>query len=174
MTLVGIDFEMANATIGALCAFGLAYEDGTTEAAVMALHPEFGGKQERDRWHHISPAKTTLGVGPDVLYGRLLALPSDVVLVAHDARIDQRELYGWFSMWELEPIHFRWFDTLRIARREYGKTSKTGIAAMAQRMGLDVRPHHAADDARVALEIARRYDWGQFEPSKLDKVPESV
>lgn len=166
--LVGIDFEMANATCGSLCAYGLAYTDGTSEQAVLRLHPERGGKQERDRWHHISPAKTAFGLGPDALYSRLLALPSDTVLVAHDAKIDRTQLYGWYEMWGLEPIHFRWFDSLPIARREFGKQGRVGVAAMAERMGLTVKPHHAGDDARVALEIALRYPWGQLKPLEVD------
>lgn len=170
MNLVGIDFEMANATRGSLCAYGLAYMDGTIEQAVLRLHPEHGGKQERDRWHHISPAKTALGFGPEVLYSRLLALPADTVLVAHDAKIDRTQLYGWFDMWGLEPLHFPWFDTLPIARREYGKKGRVGVAAMAERMGLTVNPHHAGDDARVALEIALRYDWGSLTPLEVDKL----
>jgi len=164
MSLVGIDFEMANGTRGSLCAYGLAYEDGTTEHAVLALHPEFGGEQERGRWHHISPAVTAFGLGPDALYRRLKALPADTTLVAHDAKIDKRELYGWYSMWGLEPIDFEWIDSLGIARREYGKTAKIGIAAMAERMGITVRPHHPGDDARVALEIVHRYG--------VDKAPQ--
>jgi len=168
MNLVGIDFEMANATRGSLCAYGLAYTDGTTEQAVIRLHPEHGGVQERGHWHGITPKKTAEGLGPEALYSRLLALPSDTVLVAHDAKIDRSQLYGWFEMWDLEPIHFPWFDTLRIARREFGKHGKTGVAAMAQRMGLTVRPHHAGDDARVSLEIALRYPWGQYQPQEVD------
>jgi len=153
---------MANAITGSLCAYGFAYEDGTTEKGILALHPEFGGKHERDRWHHISPAKTALGFGPEALYSRLLSLPADTILVAHDARIDRAQLYGWFKMWNLEPLHFSWFDTLRIARREKGKNGRTGVAAMAAEMGMTVRAHDPADDAKVALEIARRYAWGQI------------
>jgi DNA polymerase III epsilon subunit-like protein len=168
--LVGIDFEMANAIPGSICAYGLAYQDGTTESAVMALHPDRGGQQERDRWHHISAAKTALGLGPDALYSRLLALPSDAILVAHDANIDRTQLTGWFSMWDLPPLEFQWFDTLRIARREFGKHGRTGIAAMAERMGITVKPHDPADDARVSLAIAEHYDWGQIKLLDKPKV----
>ncbi len=164
MNLVGVDFEMANAISGSLCGFGLAYsEDDTTEAGVLRLHPTRGGKQERDRWHHISPKKTALGNPPEVLYSRLAALPEDTVLVAHDARIDRSELHGWFSMWELPPLYFSWLDTLSIARREFGKQGKTGIAAMAARMGMAVRPHHAGDDALVALRIVQTYGQGKIQ-----------
>jgi DNA polymerase III epsilon subunit-like protein len=159
---------MANAITGSLCAYGIAYEDGTTERAVLALHPERGGDQERDRWHHISAAKTAMGLGPDALYKRLQSLPEDTILVAHDARIDRAQLYGWYRMWDLEPLHFPWFDTLRIARREFGKNGRTGIAAMADRLDITVTPHDPADDARVALEIARRYDWGQLKVLDFD------
>jgi DNA polymerase III epsilon subunit-like protein len=166
-TLVGLDFEMANPIVGSLCAYGLAYEDGSVESGVLALHPYKGGQQERQRFHGISPSETAAGFGPQVLYRRLVALPADTVLVAHDARIDRTHLYDWFDMWGLPPLDFCWFDTLRIARREYGKQGKTGVAAMAERMGLTVRAHDPADDARVALTIAQRYDWGQFKV--LDK-----
>lgn len=164
MTLVGIDFEFANGIPGSICAYGFAYEDGTMEQAVLRLHPERGGPQIRDRWHHISPEKTAMGLGPEALYSRLVAIPSDTVLVAHDAKIDRAQLYSWFDMWDLEPLHFTWFDTLKIARREYGKQGKVGIAAMAERLGMAVSPHHAGDDARVALEIARRFEWGSLSP----------
>lgn len=162
MHLVGIDFEMANSRDGSLCGFGIAYPWGETVAGVLRLHPERGGRQERDRWHHISPAKTAAGNPPEVLYNLLKELPADTVLVAHDARIDKKALYAWFKMWDLEPLHFAWFDTLRIARREFGKHGKTGIAAMARRLKMSVRPHHAGDDALVALTIAQKYGWGAF------------
>lgn len=170
--LVGIDFEFANGIAGSICAYGLAYEDGTSEQAVIRLHPENGGEQERDRWHHISPAKTLLGLGPEALYSRLQALPEETVLVAHDAKIDRKQLYAWFDMWHLEPIHFAWFDTLRIARREFGKQGRVGVAAMAERFGMTVKPHHAGDDARVTLEIARRFSWGKLRP--IDSLAGSV
>ena len=169
-TLIGLDFEFANSITGSICAYGFAYEDGSWEKAVLRLHPEKGGEQERDRWHHISPAKTLLGLGPEALYERLKALPEDTVLVAHDAKIDKAQLYAWFDMFDLEPIHFPWFDTLRIARREFGKHSKTGVAAMAQRLGMTVKAHDAVDDARVALRIAQHYSWGDFTPV-LDNKP---
>lgn len=170
MNLVGIDFEMANATKGSLCGFGLAYSWEETVAGVLRLHPERGGKQERARFHQISPSKTAAGNPPEVLYDLLKELPEDTVLVAHDARIDRSELYAWYSMWDLEPLHFAWFDTLRIARREFGKHGKTGIAAMAQRMGMEVRRHHAGDDALVSLKIAQTYDWGKFDVDRPVRV----
>ena len=170
MNLVGLDFEMANPIAGSLCAFGMAFQDGTTDSAILRLHSTRGGVQERDRWHHITPKMTMLGEDPDVLYNALVALPSDTVLVAHDARIDKAQLYAWFEMWGLEPIHFPWLDTLLIARREFGKHGKTGVAAMAERLGMTVKSHDATDDARVALKIAETYDWGKFVPM-LDGKP---
>lgn len=170
MNLVGIDFEMANSTPGSICAYGLAFEDDIRLSGILRLHPEYGGEQERGRWHHISPAATAAGLDPEVLYDQLKALPEDTVLVAHDAKIDRTQLYGWYAMWGFEPIHFAWFDTLRIARRDFGKNGRTGIAAMAKRMGLDAKPHDPADDAGVALEIALRYDWGKFTPIQVDNT----
>lgn len=169
MILIGIDFEMANSIPGSICAYGLAFIDGYSEKAVIRLHPERGGEQERGRWHHISPKATAAGLSPVHLYSRLQSLPEDTVLVAHDAKIDKAQLYGWYEMWGFEPIHFAWFDTLRIARREFGKNGRVGIAAMAERMGIEVTPHDPADDARVSLEIALRFDWDKFKPQEVDR-----
>ncbi|UVG35253.1 exonuclease [Microbacterium phage Cece] len=163
MTLVGIDFEMANAIPGSICAYGLAYEDGTVHRAVTHLHPERGGKQERKRFHGITAEQTLAGRGPHSLYSRLQALPEDTILVAHDAKIDRAQLYGWYEMWELEPIHFLWLDTLSIARQRYGKQGRVGVAAMAAYLDMEVKPHDPADDARVALRIAQTYDWGNVQ-----------
>lgn len=157
VTLVGIDFEMANATHGSICAYGLAFEGGFTESCEIKLHPELGGLQERERWHGISQESTDAGMGFDFLYARLLALPRDTVLVAHDAKIDRRELLASCAMWEFEPLDFTWIDSLSVARREMGKHQSTGVAAMAAKMSMEVRPHHPADDAKVALEIVQRY-----------------
>lgn len=170
MNLVGLDFEMASPIAGSLCAFGMAFEDGSTLGQVLALHPEKGGEQERFRYHKISPLRTKLGASPQALYATLQELPDNTVLVAHDAKIDKAQLYAWFDMFDLEPIHFPWFDTLRIARREFGKHGKTGVAAMAQRLGMTVKAHDAVDDARVALRIAQYYSWGDFTPV-LDNKP---
>ena len=164
MNLVGIDFEMANATKGALCAFGIHYPNGDNSYAALRLHPEHGGVQERTAYHGIHPILATDGMPPETLYNRLLALPEDTVLAAHDARIDRRELAAWYDMWGLEPLYFTWIDTLKIAQRHYTKGAKNGVAARAERMGLKVRPHNPTDDAWVAWEIAARYDWGNLQP----------
>lgn len=157
--LIGVDFEFANDIRGSICAFGFAYQDGTTEMGILALHPS-AGEQERARYHHISPEKTALGLGPEALYSRLAALPSDAILVAHDARIDRSQLNAWFALWGLEPLNLRWVDTLGMTRRMYGKNARIGIAAMAERFGMLVKAHNAGDDALVALRIAETLEWG--------------
>lgn len=162
MELIGIDFEMANATAGSLCAYGLAREE-SQHYGVLKLHPEVGGVQERHRFHGITQQVTDLGMPPSSLYELLESLPADTVLAAHDARIDRAQLAAWFSMWDFPPLHFRWIDTLKIARKHFGKDQKTGIAAMAERMGISVRPHDPYDDAFVAREIALRFDWGTIQ-----------
>lgn len=162
MNVVGIDFEMANDITGSLCAFGLAFEGDFTEAAVLRLHPFKGGEQERGRWHHISPKATARGREWTVLYDRLKALPEDTVLAAHDAKFDRSGLQAWFDMWNLPPLYFTWIDTLSIARREFGKHGKVGIAGMAERMGMQVRAHHAGDDALVARKIVETYGIGNI------------
>ena len=157
VSLVGIDFEMANATHGSICAYGLAFEAGFTESSSVRLHPTLGGVQERERWHNISQESTDAGMGFDVLYERLELLPRDTILVAHDAKIDRRELTSACEMWDLEPLEFTWLDSLSVARREFGKQGKHGIKYMAERLEMSVTEHDPADDARVALAIVQTY-----------------
>ena len=164
MSLIGIDFEMANGTPGSICAYGIAETDGSISYAVLALYPVLGGQQERTEYHGISPELTANGLEPERLYNRLMDMPEDTILVAHDARIDRRQLNAWCDMWRFPRITFPWLDTLKIAQRHFGKTNRNGVAAMAARMGMAVRPHDPVDDAEVALQIALRYDWKGIEP----------
>lgn len=159
MILTGIDFEMANAHRGSICAFGFAYQDGTKESGVLHLHPD-AGVQERTRYHGISPEDTDMGLSPMSLYRRLSRLPEDTILVAHDARIDRGALNAWFELWGLPPLDLKWIDTLGMTRRTYGKTAKIGIAAMAKRFEMSVKAHDPGDDALVALRIAETLEWG--------------
>ncbi len=174
MQIVGIDFEMANAIPGSLCAYGIAHENGHN-FGILALHPTRGGEQEREHYHGISPDYTAAGMEPRFLYELLVsyAQRDDVVLAAHDARIDRRALHAWFLMWDLEPLYFTWIDTLKIAQRHYTKGAKNGVAAMAERMGMTVTPHDPVHDAEVARQIALRYDWGNLVPV-VDKPLEVV
>lgn len=163
--LAGIDFELANGIPGSICAYGIYWRNGDNSYGVVGLHPEKGGVQERSAYHGISPELTAAGGPPEWLYEKLLTLYlTDTTLCAHDARIDRRALNAWFEMWDLKPLPFRWIDTLKIAQRHYGKTAKTGVAIMAERMGMTVTPHDPVDDAEVALQIALRYDWGNIQP----------
>lgn len=165
-TYVGIDFEMANAHKGSICAYGLAFADGSKESQIIALH-ESMPEQNATRYHGISAEETAAGHHFLELYKRLEDLPEDTILVAHDLKADRRALLAAYAVWELPRLKLRWVDSLGVARRRHGKKAKIGVATLAQLFEMKITHHDPADDALVALEVIARY--GDNDPLYLVK-----
>lgn len=155
-TYIGIDFEMANNAKASICAYGLAFEDGSKESEIIALHPTMP-LQERSRYHGISPEATAAGAHFLKLYERLASLPEDTILIAHDLRSERRALMAAYTLWNLPKLKLQWLDSLKIAQQMRGKNEKAGVATMAKIFGMAIRHHDPADDALVALEVIKRY-----------------
>lgn len=165
-TYVGIDFEMANRHKASICAYGLAFDDGSKEKQIIALH-ESMPTQEATRYHGISAEETANGHPFMDLYNRLSALPEDTILVAHDLKVERRALLAAYEVWGLPKLKLQWVDSLGVARRKHGKDAKTGVATMAQIFAMEIIHHDPADDALVALEVVKRY--GKNDPLYLVK-----
>src|SRR5436305_568227 len=91
----------------------------------------------------------------DVAVRRFLAFAGDAVLVAHNARFDlsflDRETERLVGARLAAPV----VDTVGLARRLLaGRTSRAGLASLAQFFGTSVRPsHRALPDAQATAEI---------------------
>jgi DNA polymerase-3 subunit epsilon len=92
---------------------------------------------------------------PDAAVRRFLHFAGDAVLVAHNARFDlaflDREVDRLTGRRLAAPV----VDTVGLARRLLaGRTSRCGLAALAQFFGTGVRPcHRALPDAQATAEI---------------------
>jgi DNA polymerase III epsilon subunit family exonuclease len=92
---------------------------------------------------------------PGAAVRRFLAFAGDSVLVAHNARFDlaflDREVDRLTGRRLAAPV----VDTVGLARRLLaGRTSRCGLAALAQFFGTSVRPcHRALPDAQATAEI---------------------
>lgn len=155
-TYVGIDFERANKHKGSICAYGLAFDDGSLEKQVIALH-ETMPAQEATRFHGITAEETANGAPFLELYSRLAALPEDTVLVAHDLKMDRRSFFAACTVWGLPKLKLTWLDSLKVAQRQLGKQNKTGVATMAKRLKMTIKHHDPSHDALVALAVVKHY-----------------
>lgn len=173
-SFIGIDFEYGNNTLGSICAYGLAFPDGTREHGFIQLHPD-NPTQTHTRFHGITQEQTDGGKEFFELYIRIEALTAagKTVLVAHDLKSDRRAWHAACAAFGLKALPLLWADSLTMARAEVGAAKdggKTGIDSMAARYGLTINHHDPADDAWISLEIALR---SQVEPKIIDDTEPS-
>lgn len=148
---------MANSNKASICAYGLAFDDGSKEKQIIALH-ETMPRQEATHWHGISAKETANGRPFIELYNRLAGLPEDAVLVAHDLKAERRALFAAYSVWGIPKLRLQWTDSLKLAQLKLGgKNAKAGVATMAKIFDMTIKHHDPADDALVALEVVKRY-----------------
>lgn len=157
---IAIDFEYANDAPGSICAYGLAFPDGTQEHGFIQLHPD-NPIQDRTRFHTITQEQTDSGASFESLYARIESLSADsnTIFIAHDLKSDRRAWHAACLKHEMEILPLSWIDSLPIAREELqigkGKPG-TGIASMAARYGISIEHHNPADDALISMEIIKR------------------
>ncbi len=155
---VGLDFEYANKATASICAYGLAFMDGSQEHGYVKLHEDFPLQQNR-RWHGISQEQTDSGMHFTELYERLAALPEDTVLVVHDLKSDRRAWLAAQSAFGLPKLKLKWLDALPVARKSIGGNRHTGgggVKTMARLYKMEIVHHNPADDALVSLEVIKR------------------
>lgn len=157
---IAIDFEYANNTNGSICAYGLAFPDGTKEHGFIQLHPD-NPIQDRTRFHAITQEQTDSGSPFEELYLRisLLSMAENTIFIAHDLKSDRRAWHAACLKHGLKVPSLNWIDSLPIARAELkiGKNKPgTGIASMAARYGIEIQHHNPADDALISMEIIKR------------------
>jgi len=156
---IGIDFEYGNNLLGTICAYGLAFEDGTQEHGFVQL-PAVAPHQEHTRFHGISQEQADSGMGFGELYERVRSLAEEAptIFVAHDLNSDRRAWQAAQLLHELDALPLSWINSLPIARAELGvpKSGKAGVATMAKRYGMTINHHNPADDALVALQVVLR------------------
>jgi len=162
---LGIDFEYGNNTKGSICAYGLAFEDGTQEHGFVQL-PAIAPKQEHTRFHGITQEQADGGMEFSQLYARIAGLLAEaqadgveLILVAHDITSDRRAWQAAQLIHGLEALHLSWLNSLPIAYAELGikkGQGKAGVATMAERYGIPINHHNPADDALIALQVVLR------------------
>ena len=103
----------------------------------------------------IGPADVRGAPGVDLAVRRFLEFAGDAVLVAHNARFDMAFLDRAVERLTGRRVAAPVVDTVWLARRLLaGRTTRVGLAALAELFGTSVRPcHRALADAEATAEI---------------------
>jgi DNA polymerase-3 subunit epsilon len=162
---LAIDFETANENRASPCAVGLAWiEDGviTRRAYSLIRPPEMRFSPGNIRVHGITPRDVV--DAPDFL-AAMVPFAADLgsmLLLAHNAAFDMGVIAATCLAYGRPVPRLRYMCTRSIAQRSWPGEPSFGLAAMAARVGVTFKHHHAEEDAaacaKVALAAARDQD----------------
>jgi DNA polymerase III epsilon subunit-like protein len=166
---VAIDVETANSFRGSICEIGLAkfFTDGTKEffSSLVKPHPEIN-KFEYTGIHGISAMDVADAPTLPELWPSIWEFIGDGPLLAHNASFDMGALFDATGFLGLQIPETRYFCTLVFARRVLDLPSFR-LSELAKVFGIiQLEAHRAADDARVAGEIALHL----LETARLDRL----
>ena len=157
MRAIAIDFETANERRDSACAVGLAWiEDGrVTHRAYSLVRPrEMRFEPGNMRVHGIRPDDVQAAPDlPRALEPFMADLASTLIL-AHNAAFDVAVLCGTLAAHgEIAP-RLTYICTRTMARRAWPHESRFGLAALAAKVGVSFRHHHAEEDAHACARVA--------------------
>jgi DNA polymerase-3 subunit epsilon len=154
---LAIDFETANESRASPCAVGLAWiEDGvvTRRAYSLIRPPEMRFNHGNIRIHGITPRDVL--DAPDFLTA-LAPFAEDLgrtLLLAHNAAFDMGVIAATCLAYGRPVPRLRYLCTRTIAQRAWPGEPSHGLAAMAARVGVTFKHHHAEEDAAACAEVA--------------------
>jgi DNA polymerase III subunit epsilon len=148
-TFTAIDFETANRDPDSACAIGLVrVEDGRIVRRAYRLIRPWTRRFEFTylhgiAWRHVATARKFADVWP-VIAGMCRGVD---FVAAHNAAFDEGVLRACCARSGIAPGGLRFECTVQMARRELG-IYPTGLAVVAERLGVTLEHHNAASDAR--------------------------
>jgi DNA polymerase III subunit epsilon len=156
MAVLAIDFETANESRSSPCALGLSWiERGEiVRREYRLIRPKqmrFGFFEAKV--HGLSSADVEDAPEfPDVISEFLPDIKGGLLL-AHNARFDIDVLCATLASYGIIVPHFSFLCTHRIAVGVWPEQGSFKLSALAQKLGISFRHHHASDDAYVCARI---------------------
>lgn len=151
---IAVDVETANAESGSICQIGFARFAGgrLIDNWSWLVHPQTYFSAANTAIHGIRPGDVShapdwAGVYPDVA-----ALLTDQIVVSHTL-FDVTAMTRACLAHNLAPIHARWLDSVRVARRAFPQLKQRGghgLANLKTVLELEFAHHDAGEDARAA------------------------
>lgn len=153
-----IDFETANSERTSVCSVGVVVvRDGVIADSFYSLiQPE---PNYYTYWctrvHGLTQADTeTAPVFPHV-WEQITELIGDLPLVVHNSPFDESCLKAVFRCYQMDYPDYRFYDTLRTARRVFPHLPNHQLQTVAAACGYDLTcHHHALADAEACARIA--------------------
>lgn len=157
MNFVAIDFETANYTPTSACAIGLAVvcEGKIVESFYSLIKPEpFWFVPEFTDLHGISAEDTKNAKTFDRLWPAIHKQIKGKALLAHNAPFDRNVLKSCLDFYGIRVTQPDFFCSLRMARAAYPSASTNNLAAVCQRLGIELTHHQAESDAIACAKAA--------------------
>lgn len=153
MDFVAIDVETANADLSSICQVGLVrFAAGSpVEHWSTLINPQDHFDDLNIAIHGIDEdAVIDAPTWPDAIQ-QIRNMTGKHTLVSHGA-FDRSSTTRACGRFDLPPLQCEWLDSCRVARRAWPDVAERGygLAALAERFGIEFNHHDAAEDARAA------------------------
>jgi len=161
---LALDFETANDSRSSACALGLAWiENGEiVRTEYRLIRPKklvFGYHQSRVHGLSVEDVSNSPEF-PDVITDYLTDFDENILL-CHNASFDVGVLNAAAKEYNIELPPQEAYCTVNLARRIWPKEKSHRLDLVSSRIGLELRHHHAEDDAiacaSVAVYAAKQY-----------------
>lgn len=158
MKVVSIDFETANNNCGSVCAVGLCtLEDGSVEESFYSLIKPIDEVNYFNKWniriHGITEEDVKDAPEFKAVYGEMLPLFEDAIIVAHNANFDMSCLKEASKLSKLPIPKLRYVDTIRIAKKVFPNLERYGLSVVSEHIECELNHHNAISDAKACLMI---------------------
>ncbi|MBP5505829.1 MAG: 3'-5' exoribonuclease [Bacteroidales bacterium] len=154
-----IDFETANEFPSSVCSVGVVVVRGgeIVDSFYSLIHPE----PEYYKWfcqqvHGICAEDTEDAPVFPYVWEKIAPKIEGLPLVAHNSMFDEMCLKAAHRVYQMDYPDYRFYDTLRAARRHFGKSLPNHqLQTVAAACGFDLKNHHhALADAEACAHIA--------------------
>ena len=155
LNFVTLDVETANAFYGSICQIGIVvFKSGeAVESFDFLLNPMTEFKSINNRLHRIDAEAIASAPTFEEIYDKVFSLLHNQVVV-HHSPFDKSAMMQAAEKYSLPQIPCSWLDSLRIARRIWGKQTGCGLAELSKYLNLDyTNAHNAVCDAKLCGEV---------------------
>lgn len=153
MDFTAIDVETANCDMASICQIGIAkFRQGKlVDEWKSLINPEDWFDEVNISIHGITPEAVKNSPTLPMVHSKLAELLSGEIVVSH-THFDRTSLHQALRAYDLHHIDCTWLDSARVARRTWEDCAYSGygLAALAEKLGIEFNHHDALEDAKAS------------------------
>ena len=157
MRFVAVDVETANADWTSICQIGMClFEDGEeTDGFSSLVRPVNEFDERNTAIHGLTMADVADAPSFLSICGAIRALARDAIIVSH-GHFDRHALTKAFLACGAGHLDAIWLDGVALSRWAWPEQGDAGfgLAALADKLGIEFMHHDATEDARAAGKVA--------------------